>query len=193
MNTGFYSWLLNMSADAYKDNPEDMLEGAMKVLWCPSTRDPVGDTDSLYPLGTVENRWKYHVKDFQAEGSYALNEWVGGWTYDGPQGQVAYRSITEKETSYSYRESMPGKANIPVFFDSIWMGTLPRDTDIEPKDKYRGMGWADGVGRLFIDRHNDGVNMTFADGHIEGVKLDSLWSFKWHKVFKTRRTASTTP
>jgi len=173
-----------MSDSKYQYNPQQGLTGAMKVLFCPSTKEPVPVTDPYYPLGTVKNRWKYHVQNFQGEGSYALNEWVGGWIFDGPQGQIAYGSIKEEEVAFSFRNGNSVRADTPVFGDAIWMGALPRDTDEPPSELDRGRYWEDGMVRLCVDRHDMAINMSFSDGHTELVELGDLWMLKWNKAFK---------
>jgi prepilin-type N-terminal cleavage/methylation domain-containing protein/prepilin-type processing-associated H-X9-DG protein len=175
-----------MSDNSYQLNPAKNLEGAMKILFCPSTKAPEYE-DSLW--GSATNRWRYHWTDstglqFAAEASYGLNYWVGGWDLDA---LVAYGSITEEEKSLAYRDSSEARSDIPVFAESVWLAGLPKDNQLPPTDPYELIEppmWSSGILRFCIDRHNMAINVSFADGHAESVKLGDLWAIKWNKTFK---------
>lgn len=160
----------------YRADPEKALRGAMKVLFCPDTKDPPFRRN----WGTAKNRWRYHVPNFPCEGSYAMNGWIGGWSWDE---MVAYGMFEEEDEGRSFRDSMPGRADIPVFTDSVWVDAFPAHTQVvpfnlqDPIDDY-------GFGRICIDRHKLAINVSFADGHADRIRLEDLWSLRWNKVFE---------
>ena len=90
---------------------------------------------------------------------------------------------------------MPGRSDIPVFGDSVWIGAYPVETDFS--GSWNGYGdpvavqglteTDDGVNRFYIDRHNKGINMSFADAHVEKVKLDECWKFKWNATYQMEK------
>jgi len=190
-----------MGDSQYTTDPTATLEGAMKILWCPSTKKPVEETGGSW--GTPENRWRFHGIDLGGEGSYGLNTWIGGMDYD-TQTSDEFRYINKRQVrACSFRDTLPGRADIPVFADSVWMGAIPMDVaqskmfnsawpDQKPPPYFNDLGYTGdplyedaGLRRFCIDRHRKGINMSFVDGHAEKVKLEKLWSLKWNKTFKT--------
>ena len=162
----------------YRADPEKSLENAMKVLFCPDTRDPLYRDRGSW--GSARYRWRYHVSKFGAEGSYALNGWVGGWSWDE---MVAYGYFEKEDEGMSFRDSMPGRADVPVFIDSVWVDTFPHHTQVVPYDLQYPADDV-GFGRICIDRHKLAVNLSFADGHAGLVKLEDLWYLRWNKAFE---------
>ena len=192
-----------MGDSQYTTDPTATLEGSMKILWCPSTKKP--DEKLAWTTGawgTPENRWRFHGQDLGGEGSYGLNTWIGGMDYDT---QIYFQYINKRQVkACSFRDTLPGRANIPVFADSVWMGAIPMD--VAQSNMFTTSGWPAqkpppytsdlgytgdplcedaGMRRFCIDRHRKGINMSFVDGHAEKVKLEDLWSLKWNKTFKT--------
>ncbi|MHC4912502.1 MAG: type II secretion system protein [Planctomycetota bacterium] len=159
----------------YKGDPERALRGAMKVLFCPDTKDPLRNN-----WGTATNRWRYHVPNFPCEGSYAMNGWIGGWSW---KEMVAYGMFDPEDEATSFRDSMPGRADVPVFNDSVWVDAFPHHTQVVPfnlQDPLDDFGF----GRVCIDRHKLAINLSFADGHAAHVKLEDLWLLRWNKFFE---------
>ena len=182
-----------MSEDRYKQNPRENLEGAMRTLYCPATKDPVvpydPDDPSTYGIwGAAKNRWRYHYQDpsglhYGAEASYALNYWVGGWNLDA---LVAYGTITPEEKTLSFRDGAIGRADVPVYADAVWLGGMPKDNQAPPDSTYELIDppmWYPGMTRFCVDRHNMATNVSFTDGHAQLVKLEDLWKLKWNKTF----------
>ena len=190
-------WFLQMAPymgdQHYKENPTRDLEGVMKVLFCPATKPPVVPSDAGC-WGTAESRWQYHVTDpatgiyFGAEGSYGLNTWVGGMDIDTMIN--VYGWIREEDRELSFRDYNPGRADIPVVADSVWVESIPLESDI-----FNGTfnvsvetGYDDyGIARFYIDRHDMTINMSFTDGHVDNVALDEFWKLKWNRVFHISR------
>jgi prepilin-type N-terminal cleavage/methylation domain-containing protein len=162
----------------YKQDPENMLKGPMKVIYCPATKRPVREQGGSW--GTATNPWRYHVTKFQAEGSYALNGWVAGWSWEE---MVDYGIFAEEDEALSFRDAIQGRGDIPVFSDSVWVDAFPEHTQVvpfnlhDPIDDY-------GFGRICVDRHKMTIDVSFADGHAEQIRLKDLWLLKWNRVFE---------
>jgi len=163
----------------YRDDPQQMLEGAMAVIFCPSTRKPQTVAGGFW--GSAKSAWRYHVTPYNAEGSYAMNGWVGGWTFEQMD---AYNTLPLELKRISFRDGIPGRADIPVFCDSIWVDSLPQDWQEVPVDLYGGGEDDVGFSRVCIDRHKMAINLSFADGHAGRVQLEDLWKLKWNKKFE---------
>jgi len=118
--------------------------------------------------------------------------------------QMYFGYINEKQIkACSFRDTLPGRSDIPVFADSVWMGGIPMDADQsslynsgwppqEPPPYLDDLGYTGdllyedaGMRRFCIDRHKMAINSSFADGHAEKVKLENLWSLKWNRTFQT--------
>lgn len=172
----------------YEQNPEDALEGSMKVMWCSSTKAPTEPTG--WSPGTAENRWRCQIPNFGDEGSYGINSWVGGWELGSKPETGGGYGLLKEDQAKSYRKLMPDKGNIPVFADSIWMGSIPRHTDPSLSEEYLPYGefwdpaYGPGMGRFVIDRHNMKINVAFIDGRAVSVKLNELWYLPWNRAFK---------
>ena len=177
-------WFTQIAAylgdNEYKNDPQKALEDGMAVIYCPSTKAPqipIGGT-----WGSAKSSWRYHVTPYNAEGSYALNGWVGGWTFEQME---AYSTLPIELKGLSFRDSMPGRADIPVFCDAIWVDTLPQDWQEPPIDLYGGGVDNVGFSRICLDRHNMAIDVSFADIHVERVALADLWKLKWNKRFES--------
>lgn len=177
----------------YKNDPKAALEGSMRTLWCPSTKEP----DSIGVLGDNKHRWRFHVAGLEGEGSYGLNTWVGGMDFD-MQTHPSFAYIKPGQVRKCSLRNMSARSDTPVFADSWWMEGIPMDPDqsvysipqsVPPytdDPEYVGGKTDDyGMRRFCIDRHNMAINVSFADGSVDKVKLEKLWSLKWNKTFKT--------
>lgn len=164
----------------YRNDPQKALEDGMAVIFCPSTKDPQAPMG--YSEGSASNSWRYHVDPYNAEGSYALNGWVGGWTFEQMD---AYNTLPLELKGISFRDSVPGRADIPVFCDATWVDTLPQHWQEPPVDLYGGGADNTGFSRICIDRHKMAINLSFADGHVGRVALADLWKLKWNKKFES--------
>jgi prepilin-type N-terminal cleavage/methylation domain-containing protein/prepilin-type processing-associated H-X9-DG protein len=156
----------------YEENPEQGLEGVMKIAYCPSTKRP----DSLF--GTAKKAWRY----LEGEGSYGMNLWLCNYG--------AYSEGLPKE-KYFEKVTNAG-ANVPAFADCVWVGSWPFGGDLVPPDLTGETGYGscyphgEGyfMGRFCIDRHNMAVNVSFTDGHAGKVTLEGLWTIRWSRGFE---------
>ncbi len=193
-----YSWFQVLAPyfgeSKYKNNPQAALEGSMKTIWCPSTKEPI----EPYPavgMGDSKHRWRFHVANAEGEGSYGINMWVGGMDIDVQIDDFGYIKAGQARKC-SLRDSQ-ARGDTPVFVDSPWTGGIPMDSDQSaftipqyPPPYYDDPDYSFssddyGMRRFCIDRHNMAVSVAFVDGRVENVRLDKLWSLKWNKSFKT--------
>jgi prepilin-type N-terminal cleavage/methylation domain-containing protein/prepilin-type processing-associated H-X9-DG protein len=164
---------------AYKNKPTEHLQGVMRIMFCPATRRPKekpGLADAWW--GTAKTSWRV----LEAEGSYGMNLWLDN--------QGEYLSDFPREKYFSQFTSAPG--DVPVFADSVWVGSWPEGTDRPPLDLVGG-GYGGGsfphakgqfMGRFAIRRHRDGINVGFVDGHSARVPAKGLWTLNWHQGFQ---------
>jgi prepilin-type processing-associated H-X9-DG protein len=94
-----------------------------------------------------------------------------------------------KDKYYSQFSVAP--ADVPVYGDSVWVGSWPEGGDRPPLD-LKGGGYGGGsfphargqfMGRFAIDRHNGGINIGYVDGHAARVTVKGLWAANWCKDF----------
>lgn len=170
----------HLSDYVYAENPEDNLEGAMQVMFCPAAKRAEG----VNPVkGTAKKSWRMSITGSEgegcAEGSYAINHWLV------PSGK--YYGTDFPKVNYWSKNFSVLKSDIPVFGDSTWNGSWPDDEDYVPYDLslgylYHGIGYF--MGRFCIERHSMAINMAFVDAHVEHVPLGDLWTLPWHRNFK---------
>jgi prepilin-type N-terminal cleavage/methylation domain-containing protein len=171
-----------LSARDYKENPEEHLEGVMKVAFCPTAKRPDRPERSLW--GTAYRSWRF----MGGEGSYGLNLWL---LPDNP----IYGSGFPAENFYQkYSDAGSG---VPLLGDSVWVGSWPSETDEMPEDitgetGYPGYPHQDGyfMGRFCIARHGEAINIGFAEGHVARVHLKELWALEWHRHFTSNSDVS---
>jgi len=164
---------------AYQSKPTETLGGVMRIMFCPTTRRPK-ENPSLGEdwWGTAKLSWRV----LEAEGSYGMNLWLDN--------QGEYRGDFPKEKYYAQLTIAPG--DVPLYGDSVWVGSWPEGTDQPPLDLL-GRGYAGGgfphakgmfMGRFAINRHRSGINVGFVDGHCARVPVKSLWTLNWHQGFQ---------
>ncbi len=176
----------------YKDDPANHIKGSMKVAFCPSTKRP----DDSPPAGSsgygsVKKTWLF----LGGEGSYGMNLWLQSdkSSFYGKQAPLnAYQ-----QNWFPKMSTAP--SNVPVFADSMWVGSWPFEKYV-PVNDFQGGGYgteaspsfphtAGGEGylmaRFLLDRHKMAVNVGCVDGSATGVKLENMWSIKWHRNFRT--------
>lgn len=168
-----------MGDQAYKNKPNEHLEGVMRLMFCPATKRP-----KLKPTlddawwGTATKPWRV----LQAEGSYGMNLWLDN--------QGEYLNDFPKDKYYAQFSIAP--ADVPVYGDSVWVGSWPEGGDRAPVD-LKGGGYGGGsfphsvgmfMGRFAINRHSGGINIGYVDGHAAKVSAKGLWAVNWHRDFK---------
>lgn len=172
----------------YKDNPENHIEGTMKVAFCPSTKRPPEDKSIGSWYGSVKKTWKY----LQGEGSYGMNLWLQSdrSSFYGKQAPL------DKYQENWFPKMGTAPSSAPVFADSMWVGSWPFE-EYDPVQDFQGGGYGTPespnfahterrlMARFLLDRHKMAINLGFVDGSATGIKLQNLWSVKWHRNFRT--------
>lgn len=155
----------------------DGREKQMKISLCPSASKVV-DESAGGGWGDAKHAWDYKG----IAGSYGLNLWM----LPKGSGYAGYESTLPGLEGNSYKRLSEAKQDTPLVTDSIWVGSWPYDQDAPPSDLIAGDGThKEGLfmGRFCIDRHDMKVNVGFVAGHADTVKLEELWTLKWHKSF----------
>ena len=169
-----------LTAKDYKNNPQQHIEGVMRVAFCPATRRP-DRADDFY-FGSAYRSWRF----MGGEGSYGLNLWL-----------LPENRIYQLPTENYYKKYSDAKSDVPLLGDSVWVGSWPYDADLVPEDLsgeigYPGYPHDEGyfMGRFCVDRHKKAINVGFVDSRVERVYLEDLWTLKWHQHFKPNRDVS---
>ena len=151
---------------------------AEKAWMCPKTRAGNNGfaTYSTEPL-PVFAAWYGDPTSFigGTTGSYTLNGWL--------QGTVASAgaSVTFGGNNFKNIE-LDRPTEIPTLTDGTWVDTWPDSANPVPPNLMIGDPLT-GMGRITVLRHGRGINAAFADGHVNQVKLQELWTFRWHENF----------
>jgi type II secretory pathway pseudopilin PulG len=165
---------------------------------------PTAPLRSPYPSrgnrqGTADRAWvRWTTNDTTLfYGSYGFN----GWLYS--DGHVdGLLSVTNQEYFFTRSTMIQKPALTPVFMDENWADLWPLEGDLPSMDLYNGSPFnehSDEMGRSTICRHGGvkpasgprdfqsnqkmpgAINMGLADGHAELAKLESLWTYSWHR------------
>ncbi len=171
-----------LSEREYKNNPEEHLEGMMRVAFCPMTKRQDRTEGSFY--GSAYRSWRF----MGGEGSYGLNLWLL------PDDPIYAPAFPAKNFFKKYSDA---KSSVPLLGDSVWVGSWPFDADRVPDDLsgdigYPGYPHGEGyfMGRFCVDRHREAINIGFVDSRAERVRLEELWTLKWHQNFKPNNNIS---
>ena len=171
-----------LSERAYKNNPEEHIEGMMRVAFCPVTKRQDLPDASYY--GSAYRSWRF----MGGEGSYGLNLWL---LPDDPIYAPAFPAEN------FFRKYSDAYSAVPLLGDSVWVGSWPFSGDAVPDDisgesGYPGYPHGEGyfMGRFCVDRHKKAINIGFVDSRVERVFLEELWTQKWHQRFKPNNDVS---
>jgi prepilin-type N-terminal cleavage/methylation domain-containing protein len=171
-----------LSERAYKNNPEEHIEGMMRVAFCPATKRQDLTDESYY--GSAYLSWRF----MGGEGSYGLNLWL---LPDDPIYAPAFPA------GNFFKKYSDAQGSVPLLGDSIWVGSWPFAADAVPDDITGEIGYPDYphgegffMGRFCVDRHKKAINIGFVDSRVERVPLEELWVQKWHRNFKPNSEVS---
>jgi prepilin-type N-terminal cleavage/methylation domain-containing protein len=171
-----------LSEREYKDNPSEHIEGMMRVAFCPATKRQDRSESSFY--GSAYRSWRF----MGGEGSYGLNLWLL------PDDPIYAPAFPAKNF---YRKYSDANSDVPLLGDSVWVGSWPFGGDAVPDDitgeqGYPGYPHGEGyfMGRFCVDRHKKATNIGFVDSRVERVRLEELWTLKWHQEFRPRHDVS---
>jgi prepilin-type N-terminal cleavage/methylation domain-containing protein len=169
-----------------------------QVRYCPTAPEPLHriSRNPLNPdYGVADQTWIWRTNSTQGyQGSYGFN----GWLYvDNANLGLPAAKLYNKENS------VESPVQTPAFGDAMWVDAWPEETDVPARNLYEGDGPDGGVGRYCIARHGvssaasaprkvapgdplkGAVVIVFLEGHAELVKLDKLWSLRWHRGWQT--------
>lgn len=160
-----------------------------KIRYCPSTKvDKSFSTDS----GNAKIAWRRGdgvINDDGgiAYGSYGINGWLYAYLTDDYPWLIVWHGSGFPNQIYTKPLNSRIPSITPVFADCLYVDAWPEDTDVCPDnfnlDGDKGNGGF--MSRYLMNRHGSHTNVTFVDGHQEAVKLEELWSLKWHAQFQT--------
>jgi prepilin-type processing-associated H-X9-DG protein len=168
-----------MGDQAFKTNPNANMNGVMRLMICPTTKRPKTNPqkDETW-WGTSTKTWRA----LEAEGSYGMNLWLDD------QGEF----VSDFPRDRYYGKYSVAPADVPVYGDSVWVGSWPEGGDRPPLD-LKGGGYGGGsfphargqfMGRFAINRHNGGIILGYVDGHAQKVLVRGLWTVNWHNNFQ---------
>ncbi|MCK4998957.1 MAG: hypothetical protein KAS23_05460 [Anaerohalosphaera sp.] len=142
------------------------------VRHCPSTyiRKDFNESSS-YLWGSSKQAWMWNWGTTDPEhGSYGLNSWL--FSFQNPPSDSRY---------FHNMSNVQFPATTPIFADSLWIDSGPKDTDICPATLSLD-GNPNSGGRMsmhLMNRHYGITNVAFTDGHSGPVELKELWSLTW--------------
>jgi prepilin-type N-terminal cleavage/methylation domain-containing protein len=147
--------------------------------------------------------------------SYTYNGWfysVNGnaGSGDGPAVEQAHVGTTNTWVFFKDTEIMRPSLT-PVYADGMWQDSWPSESDAPAEDLLLGANWlydhsGKEVARIALPRHGagpaggaprnyttkwntlaprGGVNVGTYDGHVELAKLPDLWTYEWHRNWRT--------
>lgn len=169
----FHQMAPYLSAKDYKNNPEEHLDGVMKVTFCPVTKRQDIPDSSFY--GSAYTSWRF----MGGEGSYGLNLWLL------PDDPIYAPDFPAGNFFMKYSDA---QQRVPLLGDSVWVGSWPFADDTVPDDLTGEVGsYPHGEGffmwRFCVDRHKKAINIGFVDSHVDRIYLKDLWVQKWHRNF----------
>jgi len=167
-----------------------------KVRVCPSTKLPAILTsgrpvpvDGTIWGGSTLAWWGGKNSFIKGHyGSYGLN----GWLYLDRNNPASPNG----ELNYLHTDQIANSSQVPVFGDCNWVDSWPLEGNPPPQDLNTGEtsgGFANDLGRFIMNRHGKVTNLVFDDGHSASVKLESMWSFYWHRKWVPKPFVSITP
>ena len=159
------------------------------VLFCPAAPDK-GNPGNQNTPGTSDSAWHWAISSPPYAASYGYNSW-----FSGGIGNIT----TYPSGPYKNDVSIQFPSQAPMFMDSIWINFDPTEKDSPARNLYTGDQSQEGMPRVTIARHGGRppgaaprnvppgtplvgtIDIGFADGHVEQVKLESLWTYYWHR------------
>jgi len=154
---------------------------------------------STFEAWDTGNYSSFSPEQRQNYGSYGTNLWLSpaistskpGWGFGYSDNVKAHWGKADASNS----------SNIPVIGDCAWFGVEPQDLSTggvkgqvpptddffkEAKRTYNSV-WTEYMSRVCMNRHSRYVNWGFLDGSAKKVKLNDLWSLKWHRKYITEQ------
>ena len=188
-----YVWLDQLSKNYSKVD---------EIRLCPVA--PV-DQSKLGSAGTATRAWSNKGINGRTgkpwAGSYGLN----GWTYAGdwPQSWVTQHGMA-RDLAFRKDSDVRSSSGTPLFCDAMWRNQWPMFKQRAASSLSKGSTENVGFSRITLTRHGGvspgeefrptsknrmlpgAINVVFSDGHAEFIRLNDLWSLKWHQKYGDR-------
>jgi len=157
-----------------------------QVRLCPYSEEQKALT---FGYGGADKAWSWQYADPNVyRGGYTFN----GWFYSDYSSTKAFRR----------ESSVQRPARTPVFGDGMFVDAWPEATDAPARNLFYQTWPADGgINRFNVARHGGrapksaptsvpagsklpgSVALSFTDGHVEMAKMESLWTYEWHRDY----------
>lgn len=165
------------------------------------------------PRGVVLTGWLHQATRFAAANALRTERrrrareqeafaMYNSWLYDTHE---ALNPATVGHFFIDKESKIQFPAQTPVFMDSNWVDGSPLEANHPCNNLYLGRPYGaryDDMGRFTIARHGmipsraprnlaagqplpGAINMFFFDGHTELARLEKLWTYTWHRDWKT--------
>lgn len=166
---------------------------------CPDTDGIVDSALAGWGVfGATANQWQRPYDGRNNRGSYGHN----GYFYDSQLNGAGrnWTTHSDNEAWFNSYDDVRAAGEVPLFSDSTWIDLWPH-SDTTPgdlPDPSLGAGaFVTGperngiaqMGRAYMARHpGETINLVFLDGHVETANIDTLFTYKWNKIFETRES-----
>lgn len=180
------------STNLWMNSISDTIDKVKANRFCPVAPESKIEGNTSTQRGDFNTPWGWSGSRGLSFGSFGIN----GWMY-GPDDPYGNQHPSLDFNNYS---SVTRSSEVPVFSDNVWVDAWPRDIDefqqeIRDNPEYLKTGFYVGglnqnMGRVCIDRHGMKISISFFDGHAELVKLEDLWTLRWHRGFNYKRDVS---
>ena len=167
---------------------------ATNVLVCPTAPTRAVPPGTVNPAGAADTAWQWTLSNPVYASSYGFNKWL-----NSRPSLSLVNGYSHPEWSFRNETALQKPTMTPMFMDSVWINLDPLETDQPARNLYTGDGSKEGMPRVTIARHGSSsamaaprsvlpgqllagkINVGFTDGHAESVRVESLWSYYWHR------------
>lgn len=150
-----------------------------------------GPDSPLGTYGSAHMSWLHKTPNGQigpyegvmwSNGSYGINHYVYGFN----EGVTVWTKDMGPNLPWGTIGGTGLDSQVPLLFDCTWAGTFPSVTDMPPKDGdgIEGLGIANEMARVALNRHGKESMTLFMDLSVTGVYLPDLWKLKWHRKWR---------
>ena len=166
-------------ADKLRTCPSAKKVSTANVTGVPNQEESYfGSTFTAWQVDTrVGHRPTWLINDDWANGSYQENSWM------------RKRGYPDKD--WVKLANMSPASMVPLLLDGRWSDSFPRDTDLvtgsatTTEISFYNLGNWSTIRAFVMRRHKDGINGVMADMSATYIKTEDLWTYKWHKQFKS--------
>jgi prepilin-type N-terminal cleavage/methylation domain-containing protein len=157
-----------------------------QVRLCPYAEEQFNLT---FGYGGADKAWSWQYAN--------TNVYRGGYTFNG-----WHYSDQNNTKAFGRETSVQRPARTPVFGDGMFVDAWPEAFDPPARNLYYQSWPADGgINRYTVLRHGGrspksaptsvppgtklpgSVALSFVDGHVELAKMETLWSYDWHRDY----------